>query len=509
VSPLPPARLSFQSPTGEGTTLLARDVTRIGRMLDNDLVLCDLRVSRHHAIIRREPRRFVLEDLGSLNGTFVDERRITGPHVLSDGQRIRMGNTLLTFEQEPGPLVGLLPEKTIIVPPLPAAQGAPKRYDTTLGSLATGGFRPKARRGWALKRQVDEQGREYFILKSLLQPAYLRLTERDVFLWKLMDGRHSLRDMLLAYMARYRALGADRLHDLLDELARMGFLEGTGRMRTPSPKSLISWLRGVAQALLQKEFAIGGFDAYLARLYRAGGWFLFTKTAQMLLAALVLAGALAFGWQFLRGAHSLLQIQGSYLLGTVALCADIFLGIFLHDMAHALTCKSYGREVRRAGLMLYYGMPVFFVDTSDIWMEPKGPRISVSWAGPYTTLIIGSLASLALLMGPSALVSSLLFELAATFYLNAFLNLSPFLELDGYFMLMDWLEMPLLRKRSLEFVRGKLWNKLRARERFSREERIFAVFGLLSALWSALALGMSAQFWWMHLSRLLGGLVSP
>jgi putative peptide zinc metalloprotease protein len=51
----------------------------------------------------------------------------------------------------------------------------------------------------------------------------------------------------------------------------------------------------------------------------------------------------------------------------------------------------------------------------------------------------------------------------------------PLLELDGYYMLVDWLEIPLLRSRAFAFVRSDLWRKLRARQPFDREERIFAV----------------------------------
>jgi hypothetical protein len=51
-------------------------------------------------------------------------------------------------------------------------------------------------------------------------------------------------------------------------------------------------------------------------------------------------------------------------------------------------------------------------------------------------------------------------------------------------MLMDYLEIPCLRKRSLDFVRNSLWAKLKARESFNREEKIFTIFGLLAGLWT-------------------------
>jgi hypothetical protein len=57
---------------------------------------------------------------------------------------------------------------------------------------------------------------------------------------------------------------------------------------------------------------------------------------------------------------------------------------------------------------------------------------------------------------------------------------------------MDYLEIPCLRKRSLDFVQNHLWGKLKARASFNREEKIFTVFGLLAGLWTAIVIVMFA-----------------
>lgn len=73
----------------------------IGRGEENDLQLMDPKASRHHALIRREGRNFVLTDLGSANGTRVNGVLIAGPHLLKHGERITIGDTELSY-QEPG-----------------------------------------------------------------------------------------------------------------------------------------------------------------------------------------------------------------------------------------------------------------------------------------------------------------------------------------------------------------------------------------------------------------------
>ncbi len=62
----------------------------IGRGEDCDVVLTERQVSRHHAQIRRLDSQYVLEDLGSRNGTCVNGREVTEPHVLQDGDEIQI-----------------------------------------------------------------------------------------------------------------------------------------------------------------------------------------------------------------------------------------------------------------------------------------------------------------------------------------------------------------------------------------------------------------------------------
>jgi CRP-like cAMP-binding protein len=162
-------------------------------------------------------------------------------------------------------------------------------------------------------------------------------------------------------------------------------------------------------------------------------------------------------------------------------------------------------------------MPAVFVDTMDMWLEGKRARLAVTWAGPYSGLVIGGLVSIFLVLRPDFGLNAVLYQFTLITYLTVFLNLNPLLEWDGYYLLMDWLEIPMLRQRSLDFVRTGLWQKLRGiREAgqsvrsvlgsLSREQRIFSVFGLLSAAWTAYALFMAARFWQSQLIHALSGL---
>ena len=82
----------------KGRWTLPKPVTSIGRWEDNDIVIDDRWVSRHHAQVRREGESYVIQDLDSKNGTLVNGRRISAPTPLADGDEIQMTPLIkLTF----------------------------------------------------------------------------------------------------------------------------------------------------------------------------------------------------------------------------------------------------------------------------------------------------------------------------------------------------------------------------------------------------------------------------
>ena len=87
--------LIMQEGQGAGRSwLVEKDRVIIGRGEDCDVVLVERQVSRHHAQIRRldsaASLTYVLEDLGSRNGTYLNGREVTEPHILQDGDEIQI-----------------------------------------------------------------------------------------------------------------------------------------------------------------------------------------------------------------------------------------------------------------------------------------------------------------------------------------------------------------------------------------------------------------------------------
>ena len=72
----------------------------IGRSREADVVIDDPNISRKHAAVQRSGPSWVIEDLGSTNGVLVNGRRIGAAQPLNPGDRIELGTSVLTYEEE-------------------------------------------------------------------------------------------------------------------------------------------------------------------------------------------------------------------------------------------------------------------------------------------------------------------------------------------------------------------------------------------------------------------------
>ncbi len=133
------------------TYLLTKALTTIGRVGGNDIILPETGVSRQHARIERSGTRCILVDLGSLNGTFVNNERTEGERDLADADVIRIGHTAIQIRIPPNvasinraPTAGhrLLDADTaehvavegLRVPQIPADEGPATLYEMPAGS---------------------------------------------------------------------------------------------------------------------------------------------------------------------------------------------------------------------------------------------------------------------------------------------------------------------------------------------------------------------------------------
>ncbi len=92
-----PSVLHITGGAQAGQSIVLDESTLIGRTPDANLVLHDQYMSTRHALITRTNQGYVVEDLGSTNGTFLNERRLTGPTAFGADDTLRIGHTTMAL----------------------------------------------------------------------------------------------------------------------------------------------------------------------------------------------------------------------------------------------------------------------------------------------------------------------------------------------------------------------------------------------------------------------------
>jgi putative peptide zinc metalloprotease protein len=132
-----------------------------------------------------------------------------------------------------------------------------------------------------------------------------------------------------------------------------------------------------------------------------------------------------------------------------------------------------------------------------------------AFAGPWTGLALGGLFAIGAVVLDTSGLGAFLFTAAFVFLVDNLFNFNPLLELDGYYMLIDFLDKPLLRARSMAFVRGPLWSRIWRRQALSPDEQLLAGFGLGAVVYAVIATFLAVRAWQALVLPLIeGNLVS-
>ncbi len=346
--------------------------------------------------------------------------------------------------------------------------------------------RPRRAAHVVVEHRATDDGEDIRILKDPQRFAYYRLSAHGWFIWQRLDGRHSLRDLTMDYLTAFKSLAPQAIAETIGGLAAAGFVTCPALRADVVLAGFRApwWARALmlSRRLLEWRLALPGVDAPLTRLYSGGVRMLYTFPGLVALGGLGLAGLLAFVAGTARAGLALGEAGGASLL---FLIPAYVLAICVHEAGHAFTVKAFGREVPRAGIGWYWFGPVAFVDTTDMWLAGRWPRIAVSLAGPYSNLLLAGLAALGAWLVPDQGLAASLWQFSLVSYLMVLLNLNPLLEYDGYYVLMDALDRPNLRPNALSWIGRSLPSALRQPGEIA-SHWLELTYGIASLLYAAL-----------------------
>ena len=332
-------------------------------------------------------------------------------------------------------------------------------------------------------------GQPGFILKNTSTDRFLFLSEPERFLWDQMDGATSLQQMATAYVLRYGEFNFDIIPKLIRKLQRAGLLTLTpaSRLRKVLARNqrrwIAVWLETVLTTLERVNISSRRVQPLFVRMYRWGGFVLFTRLAAALCVILAIVGIVS-GVKLWNDAGDIAHGLGARPI--LALLSVKLLFIFTlawHQIVHGLALIHYGRRVREFGFTFLHGfVPTFYVDVTDIFMTSRRARVVTAVSGATVHLVLGSVWFIVAVHAPTGFLQAFAAASGMIQWQAFVVALYPFcfIEMDGYHVLVDALGVPTLKHDAAAYVRAVLRGKVRAR--FSGEEGLWLGYAGLSAV---------------------------
>jgi putative peptide zinc metalloprotease protein len=333
------------------------------------------------------------------------------------------------------------------------------------------------------------QGTTTFVLKNRRTEDFLLLTEQEKFLWEHMDGRASLQEIATAYVLRYGSFDFETIPVLIAKLRRAELLtmRPASRLREVLARNQRNPAARAAEAALHalEKLTVTSRRSHevFARMYRYGGFLLFTPAAVLVLALLVVLASRSAVSLWTDSAEVTKGFAGHALVAILLVKACFWLTVVSHQLVHALACVHYKRRVREFGFTMLHGfIPTFYVDVTDIFMASRRARIVNALSGPLVHLFLAALYLWTASFPDPGLLKAFLAASGILQLQSFFVSLYPFcfLEMDGYHILVDVIGFPTLNHDSVRFVREGLVPRILARKALTRQEFACVAYFALS-----------------------------
>lgn len=176
--------------------------------------------------------------------------------------------------------------------------------------------------------------------------------------------------------------------------------------------------------------------------------------------------------------------------------------LFVHEFAHGLTCKHFGGGVHRMGFLLIYLTPAFFTDTTEVWVYGgRKQRLLTVLSGAWSEMIICAIATPLWWGTPyGTFVHDFAYKLILITGLGViFFNWNPFIKLDGYYLLSEFLGISALKEDSTAYVaawvKKHFWRLPVEVPYVPKRRRLgYIVYAILSGAYSYSLLYFAARF---------------
>lgn len=314
--------------------------------------------------------------------------------------------------------------------------------------------RPLRNKNVTLHQRQTADGQTVTILKNNDNGSYFKLSEEGIFIWEQLTGDQTMQEITLNLAEKFNVFAPDVVAALISKLSKSNFIHNVDVENEACQKQQPFWIRAMVKMrqVLEMRYAFGDSDASLTRLYQKYFKWFFSRTGRLLLTAIAIFGLVAF-ISYTPSILAFFSHKHVSLLLILTLLPLSLIAVVLHELGHAFAVKAFGREVHFIGVGWYWLSPIAFTDTSDMWLASRKHRMLVNLAGVFVDMVTAGLAALAmLLLSNQPYIQGMLWLFTLYTYIGAIRMLSPLQEMDGYYVLMDWVEKPKLRQASVVWL---------------------------------------------------------
>jgi putative peptide zinc metalloprotease protein len=367
--------------------------------------------------------------------------------------------------------------------------------------------RPKLRADIVFGPAETRQRKTTHYVNDRHTDQFYRIGEKEYFLLSRMDGQRTLGELAAAYQERFgRPLVPASWAGLFKLLDSRQMLDGkVDWAKLDELKADTARKRRESQRWYFHRFRLVNPDPKLDWLL-ARARFIF-RPVTIALALLTIVGVEAFVLLHARSITG--EVWATRWVWSVwPICMGLWLvSAVLHETAHGLTCKYFGGRVTDMGVMWRYlwFYPYCKLDHTVLFHNRRH-RIYVFAAGTFVNLLfLTPFALMWWLLPAHSLLHIISARLLIIFNISSFINLIPFVQLDGYFILAAALGMSDLRREAHAFLKKVVTNQGQWDEEYtSREKLIYGAYGPLSFLMSLYVVIVMPVFWYALLTNRLG-----
>jgi putative peptide zinc metalloprotease protein len=311
-------------------------------------------------------------------------------------------------------------------------------------------------------RRHRYHGRTFWVVKEPIGLNYFRFHEEEYAILQMLDGRTSLEEIKDQFEQQFQPQKIT-YHDLLQfvgMLHRSGLViseaggQGKQLVKRRGEKKWREWMGKISNVFALRFRGVDP-ERFLNWLYKYAGWFFTWPTVVcVLLFGLAALSLVVVNFDVFQSRlpafHEFFGPKNWFWLGITMAVVKV-----LHEFGHGLSCKHFGGECHELGAMMLVFTPALYCNVSDSWMLPnKWHRAAIGAAGMYVELFLASIATFLWWFSSPGLMNHICLSVMFICSVSTVIfNGNPLLRFDGYYILMDLLEIPNLRQKSSEVLK--------------------------------------------------------